>query len=207
MKLDELSKNIYVLNLKKRKDRLEHIEKELKKINCNNYHIFEAVDGNEIKNNTKLKNGMFGLIKTYLNLHVELTKKNYTDVLIIEDDCVFCENFNNLLTKYYTEIPSNWDFIYFGANHNYHIGGKTETINKEVVKLNNSYSAHCVLFKRKVFDDLISKLIDFTIENDVMMSHLQKKYIAYSSSKPLTTQLPTFSDIENKNVNYNWLIK
>ena len=101
MKLDDLSQNIYVLNLKKRKDRLQHIKNELKKIDCKNYKIYESVDGNSIENKTKLRNGAFGLVKTYVNLHSELTKNNYNDVLIIEDDCVFCENFNHLLENYY----------------------------------------------------------------------------------------------------------
>lgn len=207
MKLDDLSENIYVLNLKKRKDRLEHIQGELKKIDCKKYQIYESVDGNFVENNTRLRNGMFGLVKTYLNLHSELTKNNYKDVLIIEDDCVFCENFNQLMETYYNKVPKNWDFLYFGANHNYHVGHKTDLINEEVVKLNYSYSAHCVLIKRHVFDDLIFNLMTFTTQNDVMLAKLQSKYNAYSPSKPLTTQLPNFSDIEDKNVDYNWLIK
>lgn len=207
MKLDDLSKNIYVLNLKKRKDRLEHIKNELHKIECNNYHIFESVDGSTIENKTRLKSGMFGLIKTYLNLHKELCKKNYEDVLIIEDDCVFCENFNSLLETYISNVPKNWDFLYFGANHNYHIGNVTDKINDKVIKLNNSYSAHCVLLKKKVFDDLIFNIMSFSTENDVMMANLQKKYNAYSSTVTLTTQLPNFSNIENKDSDYRWLIK
>ena len=207
MKLDDLSQNIYVLNLKKRKDRLQHIKNELKKIDCKNYKIYESVDGNSIENKTKLRNGAFGLVKTYLNLHSELTKNNYNDVLIIEDDCVFCENFNHLLENYYNKIPKNWDFLYFGANHNYHIGYKTELINEEVLKLNHSYSAHCVLIKKNVFDELITNLINPTTQIDVILAKLQSKYNAYSPSKPLTTQLPNFSDIEDKNVDYNWLIK
>jgi hypothetical protein len=45
-----------------------------------------------------------------------------------------------------------------------------------------------------------------TIENDVMMANLQKKYNSYSSAKALTSQLIGFSNIENKFVNYNGLI-
>jgi hypothetical protein len=87
------------------------------------------------------------------------------------------------------------------------MGNVTQKINEEVIKLNNSYSAHCVLFKKKVFDDLILNIMNFSIENDVMMANLQKKYNAYSSSVTLTTQLSNFSNIENKLSDYSWLIK
>jgi transposase-like protein len=75
------------------------------------------------------------------------------------------------------------------------------------IKLNNTYTAHCVLLKNYVFEELIQNIKDMTIENDVMMSNLQKKYNSYSSSKNMTTQMIGFSNIENKFVDYNWLIK
>lgn len=207
MNLNDLSKNIYVLNLKKRLDRKEHIKSQLNKIDCNEYNLIESVDGSKLINPTRLKNGMFGLIKTYMNIYEDLSKKNYEDVLIVEDDCIFLENFNTLLDKYISNVPNDWDFLYFGANHNYHMGGTTTKINEEVIKLNNSYSAHCVLFKKRVFDELILNIMNFSIENDVMMANLQKKYNAYSPSINLTSQIESFSNIENKIVNYNWLIK
>lgn len=207
MKINDLSKNIYVLNLKKRLDRKKHIESQLSKINCGDYSLIESVDGDSLINPTRLKNGMYGLIKTYLKIYEDLSKKNYEDVLIVEDDCIFCEDFNLLLEKYISNVPDDWDFLYFGANHNYHMGNVTQKINEEVIKLNNSYSAHCVLFKKKVFDDLILNIMNFSIENDVMMANLQKKYNAYSSSVTLTTQLANFSNIENKLSDYGWLIK
>ena len=40
-----------------------------------------------------------------------------------------------------------------------------------------------------------------------MMSNLQNKYNGYSSSEVLVTQIESYSNIENKIVNYNWLIK
>jgi len=206
MKLSDLSKNIFILNLKKRNDRLEHIKTEMSKIDCKEYKIFESVDGSLLENKTRLTNGMLGLVKTYIKLHEELLKTNYQDVIIIEDDCVFIENFNNLLKEYIDSIPKNWDFLYFGANHNRHMGYTTTKINENVLKLTYSFTAHCVLIKKVVFDELIENIKNLNIENDVMLARLQQKYNAYSSSKILTSQLPNFSNIENKNVNYSHLI-
>ena len=150
---------------------------------------------------------MFGLVNTYLKIYDEWIQKDCDDIIIIEDDCLFVENFNEKLEDYIKNVPSDWDMLYFGANHNYHMGKKTIKINEKCIKLNNSYSAHCVLLKKKVFEELIENIKNFSIENDVMMSNLQNKYNAYSSSEVLATQIESYSDIENKIVNYDWLIK
>jgi glycosyl transferase family 25 len=207
MTLDDLSDSIYVINLTSRIDRKKNILNGLEKINCENYTLFNGVDGSKLKNKTNLPNGMFGLINTYLRLYKNWKKKKSDNILIIEDDCVFTDDFNNKMEKYIKNIPDNWDMIYFGANHNYHIGSTTDRINDYCIKLNNSYSAHCVLLKSYVFEDLIQNIKNFTIENDVMMANLQKKYNAYSSSETLTTQMVSFSNIQNQIMDYKWLIK
>lgn len=207
MKLDNLSNSIYVINLKERTDRKNHILNELSKINCEKFNLFEGINGNEIINNTKLSNGMFGLVKTYLKIYEDWKMSPKENILIIEDDCIFVDGFNEKLLKYIENVPDDWEMLYFGANHNYHMGSKTTKINDYCIKLNNSYSAHCVLFKPYVFDELILSLLNFNIENDVMMSNLQKKYNSYSSIPNLTSQIASFSNIQNENVNYDWLIK
>lgn len=207
MKLVDLSDSIYVINLKEREDRRIHIISELKKIECDNYVIFEAIDGKKIPNNTKLKSGMFGLINTYLSLYEKWKQTKKNNILIVEDDCVFVPKFNDRLELYVNNIPQDWEMMYFGGNHNYHMGNKTEKINEHCIKLSNTYSAHCVILKDYVFEELIENLKTFKIENDVMMANLQKKYKAYSPVNKLTSQIPSYSDIEQRFVDYNWLIK
>ena len=207
MTLDNLSNSIYVINLKHRVDRRNHIINELEKVKCKTYKLIEGIDGNDLINTTKLSNGMLGLNHTYLKIYNEWSNEKNDNILIIEDDCVFLENFNKELHLYMTNIPEDWDMVYFGGNHNYHMGSKTEQINSYCIKLNNTYTAHCVLLKSYVFEELIQNIKDMTIENDVMMSNLQKKYNSYSSVKNITTQVIGFSNIENKFVDYNWLIK
>lgn len=207
MKLEDLCKSIYVINLKERTDRREHIENELKKINCTNYKLFEGVDGKKLINTTRLPVGMFGLINTYFNMYDDWKKNSHDSILIIEDDCIFIDGFNEKLEDYINHVPKDWEMLYFGANHNYHMGEKTENINEKCIKLNNSYSAHCVILKSYVFEELISSLKTFNIENDVMMAKLQKKYNSYSSVPNLTSQIVSFSDIQNTIMDYKWLIK
>jgi glycosyl transferase, family 25 len=207
MKLTDLTKSIYVINLKERVDRLNHIKSELSKIGCEDYTIFEGVDGSKIPNTSRIKNGAFGLLMTYKNMYEDWKTKDETPILIIEDDCKFVDEFNNHLNTYINNVPKDWDMLYFGANHNYHMGQKTQKINDYCVKTNNSYSAHCVLMKPKVFEELIGMIDTNPLEVDVLMATLQKKYNSYSSHIALTTQIPSYSNIENQPVDNVWLIK
>ena len=207
MNLNDITKDVYVINLKERTDRKEHILSELKKIECIEYNIIDAINGNNVINPSSIKNGAFGLLMTYKKIYDTWKINKNNKILIIEDDCKFIDDFNNYLDVYINTVPTNWDMLYFGANHNYHMGQNTQKINDYCVKTNNSYSAHCVLMKSNIFEELIEMIDLQPLEVDVLMAKLQKKYNSYSSHIPLTTQIPSYSNIENKQVDNVWLIK
>lgn len=199
--------NIYVINLLKRQDRKKHILSELEKIECHNFKIVEAIDGSKEKGYSNIKSGAIGLANTYFKIYDYFKKASGDYIVIIEDDCKFEDDFNQRLDMFLSNTPSDWDILYFGANHNYHTGSKTEKINNYCLKLNNSYSAHSIVLKRTLFEKLILNLRRSIIEVDLALSHLQKEHNAYSPTERMTTQIESYSDIENKIVNYDWLIK
>lgn len=208
MCLEIFSKNIFVLNLQKREDRLEHIRKQLKKINCENYTVINSIDGSSISNPTSLKNGMYGLILTYIELYNSIKNNSPQELIIIEDDCVFHNDFCEEVVKYFENIPSDWSILYFGGNHNVH-GGHIPPlkINDNVLKVHSTFSAHCIVIKFSIFEELVKNLMNFNIENDVLMSRIQKEKSCYTTSKKITWQINTHSDIEDRYVNYDWLLK
>ena len=38
------------------------------------------------------------------------------NILVLEDDILFCDNFKNKLIKYYEQVPEDWDIIYLGGS-------------------------------------------------------------------------------------------
>jgi GR25 family glycosyltransferase involved in LPS biosynthesis len=207
MILNKISKNIYVINLPERIDRKTHIIGELNKIGCADYKIFPAINGNKELNPTHLKNGMYGLIKTYINIYEEWKNNKTGTITIIEDDCVFVNDFNEKSEIFYRSVPEDWEMLYFGGNHNNHMGVTTKNINENCLKLTYSFTAHCVILKDYVFEHLISEIINFNVENDVILANLQSVYNAYCSTEILANQIPNFSDIENRMVDYSDMIK
>jgi regulatory protein YycI of two-component signal transduction system YycFG len=61
--------------------------------------------------------------------------------------------------------------------------------------------------KNYVFEELITLVTPMELEVDVAMTYLQQKYNAYCTPTKITNQLVNYSDIENRVVDYNWLIK
>jgi len=98
--------------------------------------------------------------------------------------------------------------IYFGGNHNLHWsnGVPNNIINDSVIKINHSFAIHCVAIKSYLFDEIIQMLSSYSQQIDVMYCELQKKYNVYSFYPAIAKQNVDFSDIQNKIVNYNYLI-
>ena len=69
--------DVYVVNLKKREDRLNHIINHLNKLNFININIFEAIE-HEI--------GSIGCTLSHLSLINYANKNNLPYIIIIEDD-------------------------------------------------------------------------------------------------------------------------
>ena len=133
---------IYVINLRRRQNKLAEIVQKLNGLNiC--AEIIEAVDGyksphideyetykntplglgnahkNEILEKRKMiySPGVWGHLKSNRLILEDAIKKGYQRILILEDDAVFIKDFHREFAKF-TEIISGkeWKFIYLGAS-------------------------------------------------------------------------------------------
>lgn len=163
-----------IINLEKRKERLEKITPLLKNSGfAEDLEIFKAVEGKAIPREdlTKIVNDYdikimesgvkeytsqlsFGALGCYLS-HLDLWKKIRTCkeeyVLVLEDDAI--PNFNkSALEKYIRELPEDWDI--------FTLGGWCEVstkINPNICKTNNFMCTHALLVKNT---EKLEKLIE-----------------------------------------------
>lgn len=149
-------KQIYVINLKRRKDKLKKMIKRLNKIDPNeeiNVDIICAEDGLKIdddylqKNNitlssrwkdpfknTSINKGEIGCAMSHYKIWKDIIKNNYNHALIIEDDGEFAENFIDKCENINT--PNDTDLIYFGRKK---FVEKEKRYNKQLMKPEFSY--------------------------------------------------------------------
>ncbi len=124
----------YYINLDYRQDRRKKIEHQLSKIPLlSKTERFPAIDGKKInykkekllgelyetkrsgfKLGKSLTPGLVGLHKTFLEIYKKNINKDYGNILIIEEDCEFIEDFEEKFNECIKHIPKDWDMIHFG---------------------------------------------------------------------------------------------
>lgn len=210
MKLFERFDKVFCVNLDRRTDRLKSFDEQVKKYNLGQYTRISATDGNSLnfRSDTKrLRNGELGLILTVEKIILYSIQNKFEKILIIEDDCTFTDEINKI-DKYFEHLPSNWDMLYMGGNHNTHMGlPPPQIINSKVARLHNTFTTHCVGINKRIFEIILQNLNEKNKPLDVLYSDLQKKINAYTFYPAIAKQLSDFSDIQNEIVDYNWLIK
>lgn len=207
MKLFDRFDKVYCINLEHREDRKTHILSECAKYNLGELSFFKAINGNNISNSYRISNGCLGLILSNIEILKEAKNNNYKTILILEDDCHFTNEVLDI-DLYFDALPDDWDMMYVGGNHNIHMGDSPpKQINEKIVKLHNTYTTHFVAINNNMYDVILARLSKFDKPLDVVYAEIQKLYNVYSTSKPIAKQLNGYSDIENKVIDYNWLIK
>lgn len=210
MKLFERFDKVYLINLDRRPDRLENFQQEVEKYDLGDYEKISAVDGQSLdisKYNTNLNPGEIGVILSNLQIINNAKSNNYKKILIIEDDCYFTEEVKNI-EEYFMLLPDDWEMLYMGGNHNTHMGIPPPIkVNQKIQKLHSSFSAHLVGIKSDMYDFIEKSLKNLKEPLDVSYARLQKSFNAYSFFPAIAKQKSDYSDIQNKKVDYNWLIK
>jgi GR25 family glycosyltransferase involved in LPS biosynthesis len=210
MKLFERFDKVYLINLDRRPDRLENFQQEVEKYDLGDYEKISAVDGQSLdvsKYNTNLNPGEIGVILSNLQIIHNAKSNNYEKILIIEDDCYFTEEVKNI-NEYFMLLPDDWEMLYMGGNHNTHMGVPPPIkVNEKIQKLHSSFSAHLVGIKSNMYDFIEKSLKNLKEPLDVSYARLQKSFNAYSFFPAIAKQKSDYSDIQNKKVDYNWLIK
>jgi GR25 family glycosyltransferase involved in LPS biosynthesis len=116
--INEYFDNIYLLNLKRRKDRLDKSIKKLNELDIK-FDIFNGTDGSVIKNiwekfnNSNFSNPNYlGCAISHLSIYQHAVQNDYQKILIIEDDNLINKNINTIFENII--IPEWNDIFYLG---------------------------------------------------------------------------------------------
>jgi hypothetical protein len=202
----ELFKNTLYINLESRKDRLLHITNELEKMKINGERV----------NAVKTAVGAIGCTLSHIRC-IELAKqRNYEWVFICEDDISFLnpEVLMSSAKSFYENKEINWDVLIIGGNN----VPPYQQISDYCVRISNCQTTTGYVVKQHFYDTLIQNfkesatnlLREPTRGNiyalDIYWKRLQSQNQWYMLIPPTVTQYESYSDIENRNVNYNHLM-
>lgn len=209
IKLNDIVDQVFFINLKRRKDRLEHIEKEFKRIKVDAKR-FEAVDASKLKLEglKKSRIGAIGAIKSHRELLEKSLKKKYNKICVFEDDVIFCDDFEERFDYYINNVPDNWDIMYLGC-HFHCCATPVPTNKKHIFKIYESYGCFAMILnnERGLFNKILevskgeNKPIDDYFHDDILP---RKDINAYVFMPFFVKTLNTVSDIADTNESYSY---
>ena len=212
--LNDYFSKIYCINLDRRTDKYEQCLEEFEKIKITVERI-SAIDGIQYFKTGIHKNaGAYGLLLTNIKIIEEARLNNYKNILILEDDVKFIENFNEKFNSKIDSLPNNWNLLYLGGNNQFNIGkfnlvtGDTnfvitkenyKTLDYELCKTTWTQTTHAVAINSNFYNTImfgISGNFEYPIDNIYCILQ-QEGCNAYTFLPSLALQRPSFSDIEN----------
>jgi GR25 family glycosyltransferase involved in LPS biosynthesis len=162
-----------------------------------------------------MEHGCIGCTLSHILCIETAQKNNWSEVCIVEDDAVFknpkllVEN----LEKFHKDNP-NWDVLLLGGN----VVQPFDKINDYCIRSYNTQTTTCYIVKKHYYQKLIDNfkqsvenlIREPTNKNDYALDMYWKRLQRTDNwfmIIPLTiTQLPGYSDIENRIVNYDVLM-
>ena len=208
MKLEKLE-NMFCINLEKRPDRWDLVSKEFKKHNLCVERV-DAVDGSNFdlsKFKHRLKMMEMGCTMSHLKVLKLAQERALPYVCVFEDDVMFTNEIQNI-SMYLSNVPDDWKILYIGSNC-----PRRHNINKFVCKLYKPVTTHAMIINSSEYEGLIqllesaSRACTDVCPVDVLLANRYEKDSVYGFNTKLVTQRPSFSDIQNRNVNYNHVLK
>ena len=190
MRVNEYFDKVVVINLDRRQDRMEQLDPQLKKLGIE-YERFSAIDGKA--------QGISPIDAGRLS-HIEVMKQVTGLTLILEDDALFVDEFNERFEQVMPSLPSNWDIFYLGALVDKKTG-KLKAVNEHWHRqiVSTGTQAYCV--NPEKLNYFIEEQTKSDLHVDVCFRVLAEHTNAYITQPNLVTQFPSYSDLRMKEVN------
>lgn len=207
----------FLINLDRRADRLKASQRRADSIGLE-FERFPACDGakEKLQIPTPQEVGQSpiywnlaaaGLCVTLLRIYEKAKAEKLDSILILEDDFEFSpdvKNINTFIDTNMKDIPSDWESIYFGANHAKPFIHLTEN----VARLGGAYTTHAHAVRSTVFDIMIEELSKMNNPVDVTYCNtIHSRGNSYVFRPHPILQAEDYSDIVKGRVNYTFLRK
>lgn len=208
--LKDFVDHTYLINLKESTQRLASASEECRKIGLP-FERWEAVNGKKEGLIAKpypgvdrcyWNAGAAGLVKTTSQILENAIRKGYRRILILEDDIEFSPDANRVADESFHLIPKDWQMLQLGSQH----CKKPEMISRHIVRIKFAFCLHAYIVNENVFKyykwlcDQMEKQLDLITAEDIQpFGH------CYAIFPNIAFQKPSYSNISERNVNYQFL--
>lgn len=191
MKVNEYFDRVVVINLDRRTDRMDKLGAQLNELGIV-YERFSAIDAQEL--------GIEPLVAGTQS-HVAVWKKYLNQrILILEDDALFCNDFNDKFAEVMPELPKDWDIFYLGALLPKDTGKVQSIGNRYWYQQIMSTGAHAYCIRPQLMYTFAKDLEEYDWYIDIGLRLKNEDHKCYIAQPNLVTQFPSFSDLRGKEV-------
>jgi len=187
MKVNEYFDKVVVINLDRRKDRLEKIDAQLQELGIL-YERFSAIDAKALD---------IDPIQACRQSHIKVLEESTGKTLILEDDAYFMEDFNERFTQFIELLPTDWHIFYLGA-----VLLNSERCNDIMVRAMDTSSLHAYCVNPEFKEIALAQGKEYPEHIDVAYRLLHRQYRSYAAKPPLVKQYPSYSDLILEDVDY-----
>jgi len=189
--------NIYLINMDKDKDRLESVTKECENLNIK-FERFPGININNLSKNILDKyipkeiqkygpNGMIGCGLSHLFVWKDAINKNYKNILVLEDDVFFTDDFNEYFLNVIKEVPEDYDILYLGYKDKICNPPKDCSFNY-VYKPYFPLNLHAYIVSNKGLKKLVNLINKIDYHIDWLINRNIDKLNIYASKKKIVNQ-------------------
>ena len=190
---------VVVISLGRRQDRLKQFLAGLPaEFPFRRPEVFVAVDGKDDPGypETWGGRGSWGCRESHLRVLQSAIEDCAKRVLVFEDDCIFCDGFNRLASKFLMSVPADWDCLMLGGQHR---GGKRDLIAEGVVQCQNTQRTHAYAVQGQFMVDLANRWGEMTSGHiDHVLGPFAARYHTYAVAPFICGQREGYSNISCK---------
>jgi len=202
----KMNSKILILNLQRNPEKRKNIEDQFKKLNIKDYLFFPAIDGKYITNNIDVKIGVgygvgrqltkteIAIIMGHINMLQYTNANNLENIIILEDDVILCDDFNERLDKILKDLPNDWEYVYLSGHSDYE---KFPIVSSQkIVKSPKMIGAFSYMVNKTAYQKLINFCLSFmTTYDDMIMQMISLKRLNSYTVFPFLTYIgDTYSE-------------
>lgn len=164
MKIDEISA-VYVINLPRRKDRRETIANAWERTGVPlPLRFFSGCDGRDFEppKSWDVGKGAFGCYLSHTSILIEAVRTGLENVLILEDDACFADDFADRLGAVLADLPRDYDQLYLGWQALHSDRVPPTRITEHLGRAGNCNRSHAILYSRKGAVKILKRLLDLS---------------------------------------------
>jgi glycosyl transferase family 25 len=212
-------KKMYVINLKKNKQRYIDFMKNARNANIN-ISRFDATYGIELSNNDPyikkyfsnnitLTKPQLGCAISHIKIWEDAIRNNYKNIIVFEDDAIIPPDFKEQINIVFSQLPEDWDMLILGINRGYckkyNLGDKLlifekgRTFSIKHNKGNWGLFAYVlnIKFVKELLKQKFTKTVDTYIRDNYYYNNDFKIFLTHPTI--VNHEYDNYSDIFNKN--------